>query len=136
MDPKNEDGSKSGTLFFWGPFFNIVICMKNISRVFERAANFASSFPHIPRGRLVSVTPTGTEVGLALSCSIVHVRASKMRQVSAFFAFFHKYNPSQTSQRNGVIAPPLYQQWFHRPQQGTRKLKRTVPKKPNGPHYT
>ena len=25
MNPKNEDGSRSGTLFFLGPFFNIVI---------------------------------------------------------------------------------------------------------------
>ena len=46
----------------------------------ERAANFPPSFPNIPRGRLVSVKPTTTEVGLAPSCSTVHVRASKMRQ--------------------------------------------------------
>jgi hypothetical protein len=105
MDPKNEDGSRSGTLFFWGPFFNIVICMINISQVFERAANFASSFPHIPRGRLVSVTPTGTEVGLALSCSIVHVRASKFLRPAASAALLSTSTaPIQPAQ--SLPAPP------------------------------
>jgi len=80
MDPKNEDGSRSGTLFFWGPFFNRVLCYEYMCLHLERAADFSSSFPHIPRGRLVSVTRTRTKVGLALSCSTVHVRAPKMRQ--------------------------------------------------------
>ena len=53
---------------------------ENMCLHLERAANFPPSFPNIPRGRLVSVKPTTTEVGLAPSCSTVHVRASKMRQ--------------------------------------------------------
>ena len=60
----------------------------------ERAANFPPSFPNISRGRLVSVKTTTTEIGLAPSCSTVHVRASKMRQ-----------KPTQPTQRGARSQP-------------------------------